>query len=127
MIIDNKEWKIINQEVRMKKGKLVNIKISEGRYVKMYEADAIDQGLLKAKPQAPNKMRMPVDNKTDPKPMPEEKPPADDFASIPGIGKATARALISHGITTFEQLKAVGNLDYLTDKTMQAIEAWRNV
>lgn len=111
----------------MKKGKLVNIKISEGRYVKMYEADAIDQGLLKAKPQAPNKMRMPVDNKTDPKPMPEEKPPADDFASIPGIGKATARALISHGITTFEQLKAVGNLDYLTDKTMQAIEAWRNV
>jgi predicted flap endonuclease-1-like 5' DNA nuclease len=127
MIIDNKEWKIINQEVRMKKGKLVNIKISEGRYVKMYEADAIDQGLLKAKPQAPNKMRMPVDNKTDPKPMPEEKPPADDFASIPGIGKATARALISHGITTFEQLKAVGNLDYLTDKNMQAIEAWRNV
>ena len=114
----------------MQKGKLVNIDLGKGRFVKMYEANAIAQGLLKAKPQATNKMRVPGRNKTAPegKPeaQPEEKPPADDFTTITGVGPATARALISHGITTFEQLKATDGLDYLTAKTLQAIEAWRN-
>jgi len=114
----------------MNKGKLVNIDLGKGRFVKMYEADAIAQGLLKAKPQAPNKMRVPGQNKAAPeeKPeaQPEEKPPADDFTTIAGVGPATARALISHGITTFEQLKAAGVLNYLSTKTTQAIEAWRN-
>jgi len=130
MIIDSKEWKIITQETRMNKGKLVNIDLGKGRFVKMYEADAIAQGLLKAKPQAPNKMRVPGQNKAAPegKPevQPEEKPPADDFSTIAGVGPATARALISHGITTFEKLKTAGTLNYLTTKTLQAIEAWRN-
>lgn len=114
----------------MNKGKLVNIDLGKGRFVKMYEADAIAQGLLKAKPQAPNKMRVPGQNKAAPvektEAQPEEKPPADDFTTIAGVGPATARALVSHGITTFEQLKAESGLDYLTTKTMQAIEDWRN-
>ncbi|MCJ7529806.1 MAG: helix-hairpin-helix domain-containing protein [Anaerolineales bacterium] len=130
MIIDTKEWQLINQETRMNKGKLVNIDLGKGRFVKMYEADAIAQGLLKAKPQAPNKMRVPGQNKAAPvektEAQPEEKPPADDFTTIAGVGPATARALVSHGITTFEQLKAESGLDYLTTKTMQAIEDWRN-
>ena len=114
----------------MNKGKLVNIQISPGRFVKMYEADAIARGLLKAKPQAPNKMRVPGQNKTAPEEkleMPvEEKPPADDFTTIPGVGPATARALVTHGVTSFDQLRSAGKLDYLSSKTMQAIEAWRN-
>ena len=113
----------------MNKGKLINITLGKGRYVKMYEADAIAQGLLKAKPQAPNKMRVPGQNKAAPegKPeaQPEEKPPADDFTAITGIGPATARALVSHGITTFEQLKAASVLDYLTAKARAGIDAWR--
>jgi hypothetical protein len=44
MIIDSKEWKLITQEIRMQKGKLVNIDLGKGRFVKMYEADAIAQG-----------------------------------------------------------------------------------
>jgi predicted flap endonuclease-1-like 5' DNA nuclease len=134
MIVDSKEWKTINQEVRMNKGKLVNINLGRGRFVKMYEADAIAQGLLKAKPQAPNKMRVPPQNKTapiekqeaPPEEKPEVKPPADDFTTILGVGPATARALVSHNITTFEQLKNAGELAYLTDKVKSAIEKWRH-
>jgi predicted flap endonuclease-1-like 5' DNA nuclease len=130
MIINSKEWSLITQEVRMNKGKLVNIQISPGRYVKMYESDAIAKGLLKAKPQPANKMRVPSQNKAAPEEKPEVppevKPPADDFMTIPGIGKATARALETHGITTFEQLRSAGTLVYLSDKMNKVIESWRN-
>lgn len=130
MIINSKEWPLINQEVRMNKGKLVNIQISPGRYVKMYESDAIAKGLLKAKPQPANKMQKPPQNKaskvTPSEEKPEEKPPTDDFTTISGVGPATARALMAHGIISFDQLRSAGKLDYLSAKTMQAIEVWRN-
>ena len=114
----------------MNKGKLITVKLKnrEGAMVKMYEADAIAQGLLpgKARPQAPNKMLKPADNKVTPEPeKPAEKPPADDFTTIPGVGPATARALVAHGIATFEQIKAAGDLDYLTAKARDGIAAWR--
>jgi hypothetical protein len=127
MIIDSKEWKIINQEVRMSKGKLVNIQISPGRFVKMYEADAIAQGLIpgKARPQAPNKMLTPQANKAAGPAQIEEKAPADDFTTIPGIGLASARALVAHGITTFEQLREAVGITCLTSKARDAIETWR--
>lgn len=114
----------------MNKGKLINIDLGKGRFVKMYEADAIARGLLKAKPQAPNKMRVPGQNKATPEEKPEappeEKPPADDFSTIAGIGKATAKALAVHGIITFEQLRSAGTLVYLGDKMNKVIESWRN-
>jgi len=125
IIEDPKNWPVDNQQVRAKKGKLIRVQIKPGRYVKMYEADAIAQGYIKAQPQAENKMRQPPGNKVAPEEPPEEKPQADDFITIPGIGPATARALVSHGITTFEQLKSAGDLAYLTAKGRDAIEAWR--
>lgn len=115
----------------MNKGKLINIDLGKGRYVKMYEADAIARGLLKAKPQAPNKMRVPGKNKAAPEEKPEAqvevKPPADDFATIAGVGLATARALVTHGITSFEQLKAAGEQVYLTTRAREAIAVWRTI
>lgn len=113
----------------MNKGKLININLGKGRFVKMYETDAIAQGLLKARPQAANKMQKPPANKdtveASPIKEPDEKPPADDFTTITGIGPATARALVSHGITTFEQLKAAEELPYLSAKARAGIDAWR--
>ena len=112
----------------MGKGKLVNVKISPGRFVKMYEADAIAKGLIpgaKAKPQAENKMLSPAKNKALEEAPPEEKLQADEFTSITGVGPATARALVSHGIITFAQLREPGDLAYLTAKTREAINVWR--
>jgi predicted flap endonuclease-1-like 5' DNA nuclease len=131
VITDKKNWELVTQEKNMKKGPLVKIPIGRGQFVKMYEADAIAKGLLpsKAKPQADNKMRLPtvMQNKSTP-PEPEEgsEPPTDDFTTIPGVGPATARALVANGITTFEQLRQAGALAYITSRTMQAIEAWRS-
>lgn len=109
----------------MKKGPLIKVQLAPGQYVKMYQADAIAKGLIeppatKMQPPAQNKMRQPEAEKT---PEPE---PADDFTEIPGVGPATARALAAHGITTFEQLRQAGELDYVTAATMAAIEAWRD-
>lgn len=115
----------------MNKGKLVNIQISPGRSVKMYESDAIAKGLLKAKPQPANKMQKPPQNKaskiTPSEEKPEEKPPADDFTTISGVGPASERALAAHGITTFEQLRAAEVLNYLPAKARAGIDAWRAV
>jgi predicted flap endonuclease-1-like 5' DNA nuclease len=67
-------------------------------------------------------MREPAEDK---EPEPETKPQADDFTAIPGVGQATARALVAHGITTFEALREIGELDYLSEKANQAIHEWR--
>ena len=111
----------------MNKGPLVKVEIRPGQFVKMYRDDAIAAGHLKAKepvqnkmqPQPANKMRLPEEDK-EPDPA-----PADDFTSIPGVGPATARALVAHGITTFEQLRDAENLDYLTETVKAAIEEWK--
>lgn len=116
----------------MKKGKLIAVELAPGRFVKMYEQDAIDRGLIKAKPQAKNKMRVPKENKAPAVPAVEEESEApeaaapDDFTQIAGVGQATARALVAHGITTFAQLREAVELAYLNTRTNQAIEAWRN-
>ena len=113
----------------MKKGKLVRIRIGRSQFKKMYEADAIAQGLLpsKTKPSAHNKMRLSTGNKLAPQKLKVENAPLeDDFTTIHGVGPATVRALIANGITTFEQLRQCEALDYITSKSMKAIEAWKN-
>ena len=159
MIIDSKQWKLINQEARMNKGKLINVEISKGRYVKMYEADAIAQGKIKPPAAAEKKLRIPPANKmwkpeankvsspvvgdpgaVDPQaimveivklenetPPPEELATSqDDLTTIPGVGKASARALAAHGVETLEALKAAQDLDYLPAKVLAAIAKWRS-
>ena len=114
----------------MSKGKLIRVQISEGRVVKMYEADAIAKGYIaapqtKAQSPAQNKMRLPAENKA-PELEPEEVPEPDDFTVIDGVGPATARALAASGITTFAQLAVAGELDYPTAAANAAIEEWRH-
>lgn len=123
----------------MKKGPLVKVKISEGRFVKMYEADAIAQGLIpdpkKARPRPHDKMLSPEGDKSatgamrqsgEPEPEPPAPPPVmADFESIEGIGPASARALAAHGITTFDELAAAEKLSFLTPQAREAIEAWK--
>lgn len=130
VITHRETWELDTQEKRMKKGPLVKVEIRPGQYVKMYESDAIAKGLIKARSQPQNKMRAPAANKASASPESvEEKtpeaPPADDFTAIDGVGPATARALVAHGITTFEQLKGAGELSYLAAKVNEAIAAWR--
>ena len=114
----------------MKKGKLVRIRIGRGQFKKMYEADAIAQGLLpsKKKQSAHNKMRLSTGNKLAPQKLKVENAPLDKyfFTTIHGVGPATARVLIDNGIITFEQLREAGTLNYVSPKVMKAIEAWRN-
>ena len=130
----------------MSKGKLIRVELSPGRIVKMYEADAVAQGLIPApeakaqppatrqRPKPGDKQRLPQEDK-DKAPEPVEEPaqpeeqddgrPQDDFTTIPGVGPATARALAASGITTFAQLRTAGELDYLTATVNAAIEEWR--
>jgi hypothetical protein len=124
------------QEDRMKKGKLVTVVGPRGYGVKMYEQDAIAQGLIpgkKAQPAKENKMMSQPQNKMAP--MPSEmkelidefvaKENKDDLTTIDGIGKATERALNARGIKTFEQLRAA-NVDFLSPMVKAKIEDWRN-
>jgi predicted flap endonuclease-1-like 5' DNA nuclease len=126
VITNPKEWPVDNQEVRVKKGPLVKVEIGPGQFRKMYRSDAERLGLIKAQAPAPNKMQLPAENKA-PEPEPEqESAPEDDFTAIPGVGKAAARALAAHGVATFDDLRAAGELDYLSEKVNQAIAEWRN-
>jgi len=130
LITPKNTWTVVTQASNAKKGPLVRVQMGPGRYVKMYEADAIAKGLIpgKAKPQATNKMQTSSKNKAAaPEAQTEEKAPADDFTTISGIGPATARALAAHGITTFDQLKAAEELAYLPAKARAGIDAWRAV
>lgn len=127
-------------QTRREKGPLVRVEKGEaGRYVKMHRADVEAEGLTakihpadrdrlrpaehdKSQPAAGDKLAPPQGNKAA-EPTPPTEP--DDFATIAGVGKATARALVAHGIATFAQLKAAGELDYVTPAAMTAIEEWR--
>lgn len=115
----------------MKKGPLVRVELQPGRFVKMHEADAVEQGLIepkkKSRPKPNDKQRLPQKDKASSTPTPEEEQPeqqADDFTIIDGVGPATARALAAHGITTFADLKATENFDFLGAKTAEAITEW---
>ena len=122
-----------------KSGPLVKVEISPGHVVKMYKEDAIAEGYLppeiKAIPPAENKMMPRSENKAAGEQgsgrageikQAETKTGPDDFTTIPGVGRATARALQARGVTTFEQLRQAGALDYVSEAAMKAIEAWRN-
>lgn len=148
-IINSREsWPLRSQEADVKKGKLIRVEITPGRFVKMYEVDAVAQGLVKVAAPAPlrqaqdaaqrgeqksrppggDKMVKPGGDKAAP-PAPqrgEQEPPPDDLTTIPGVGKATARALAARGITTFEQLRQANALDFLTPQARESIEQWRN-
>lgn len=145
--IDVDSFTPYNEEVRMSKGPLVRVEISPGRTVKMHRDDAIRQGFLKGqsaaqdKAQAPaaNKAQAPAQNKAgegteDPADeygaqadISKLPPMPDPFKDIPGVGAATARALVARGIRSFEQLRAANldEMDYLSSNVRQAIEAWR--
>lgn len=115
----------------MNKGPLVRVTWPDGHVSKMYEADAIAQGLIakpKARPQAENKMVAPAANKTAPVQAAEPVEPAepDDFTEIPGIGKAVARSLAARGITSFAQLRAASDLSFLSKKAQAAVDTWKN-
>lgn len=126
-------------QTRKAKGPLVRVELSPGRYAKMYRADVEAQGLTdKVHPADRDKLSRPQTDKTAPPAGDKMAPPQadkaaettpppepDDFATIDGVGKATARALAAHGITTFDQLKAAGPLPYLTATVNEALEEWR--
>lgn len=131
----------INSTERHKRGPLVRVELAPGRYAKMYRSDVEDQGMQnrvhpadqdklqrpqksKVAPPQSNKLAAPTANKLV-EPRVESEQPAD-FTTIKGIGLATARALVAHGITTFEQLRQAGDLSYLASPTVAAIEKWRN-
>lgn len=124
IVTSSKNWPVDNQEKRMKKGPLVRVEIAPGRVVKMYRADAIEQGYVEApetkeQPRRHDKQRLPEQNKE-----PEPEPEPDDFTEIDGVGPATARAIVANGITTFDALRAA-NLDFLSGSPLAAVEEWR--
>lgn len=127
-VINKSSFSLTN--VPKKRGPLVRVELQPGRFVKMYQEDAIAAGYIKEKPAAENKMRLPAEDKRKAE-LPaevelEQGPPAPaDFTTISGVGPATARLLTTRGITTFEQLRQAGTLDYVSVQAMQAIERWR--
>lgn len=130
VITGRDSWPLDNQEVRMKKGPLIKIELQPGRFVKMYEQDAIAQGLVepKAKPPKHDKMQRPEENKIqapeEDKAAESEAQPADDFTQIPGVGPATARAIVAHNITTFEQLREAPSLDFLPERALESVKSY---
>jgi predicted flap endonuclease-1-like 5' DNA nuclease len=116
-VLSSRSFTEDNPTSRANKGKLVKIEVSPGRLVKMYEADAVAAGHIKPKtkalPASENKMILPTENKT-----------ADDFSGIPGIGPAAARAILAHGIATYDDLKTA-DLSFLPKRAQESIEAWK--
>ena len=125
VIQSKSDWSIETQELNMKKGKLVRVQIGPGQFIKVYEAD------LRNKAQVPTQnkiLKSETQNKGAADPGPEDQPaadPGDDLSSIPGIGKASARVLNEHGIWSFVDLFKAGELDYLSQKINEKIQAWR--
>jgi len=127
------EQEIHKQENIMNKGPLINIQLpgQPGRMVKMYEQDAIAQGLIPApketkkrgRPPGSNKMLKPQGNKSL---KTKELLPPDDFTEIPGVGMATARALQAHGIRTFEDLRKASDLHFISESSRKKIEKHLN-
>ncbi|HBF40553.1 MAG TPA: hypothetical protein DDW19_01870 [Anaerolineaceae bacterium] len=58
-----------------KRGPLIKVQIGPGRFVKMYERDAIARGLVKKeRPQVENKMMVPEEEKSTPSPSSRPSP-----------------------------------------------------
>lgn len=136
-VVSSDSFELENQQIRAQKGKLVRIQLQPGRFVKMYEQDAIAQGLIpgkakpaggdKSRPAQGDKMRRPGEDKSPP--AQGDKAAADDLTTITGIGPASARLLIARGITTFDELRAAsaaGKLGFLGSAAQTAIGKWVN-
>lgn len=147
-VVSRKSFVQENQKTRANKGPLVRVELQPGRYVKMYEADAIAAGHIRPRPEPKQKARPPQENKIrepggDKGAETAVTPPAgapagtaekmvetavsepDDFTTIDGIGRATARLLAAHDITTFEELRQA-DLGFLSGKQREVIEEWRS-
>jgi len=124
-VIQSKEnWKLETQEARMKKGKLVRVEIRPGQFVKRYEADL--QNKAASYPKSDKLSKDPLENKSTIEPGSDDPVVFDEFESISGIGKASARSLNENGVYTFAQLAVAGNLPYLSDGVNAKIETWRS-
>lgn len=131
-------WNLVTQEKNMKKGPLVRVELQPGRFVKMYEADAIAAGHIappedegpstKSRPKPEDKQVKPQTDKGSQEDAgPEQETKAlDDFTTIDGVGPATARALAANGMTTFDELREAGELDFLSASVNASIEEWRD-
>jgi predicted flap endonuclease-1-like 5' DNA nuclease len=128
-VVSSKSFGKDNAQTRGQKGPLIRVKIGEGQYRKMYEADAIAQGLIvgKAQPPAQDKQRQPAQDKQ--RQPPKEERPADDLSTIQGVGLATARMQAARAITTNDEQRAAsaaGKLNFLSSAAQTAIGKWAN-
>lgn len=141
-ILSSKSFELDTPQSRTQKGPLIRVEISPGRFVKMYEQDAVAQGLVKPKQKKPggNKLRRPQADKqgsggageqgsnSTEQTFPGEEPEADDLTTIAGVGPATARALQARGLMTFEQLRQADlAILPISPAVKQAIEQWREL
>lgn len=129
-IISSKSFVISTPQTRAQRGPLIRVKLRDGQYQKLYEQDAIEQGLIPGKKQEPgqDKQRKPAKDKSR-KPGQDKSEPADDLTTISGIGPASARLIVARGITTFDELRAAseaGKLDFLSSAVQTAIGKWIN-
>lgn len=127
IVTNQSSWPLITQATRQSKGALIKVRMPAGNVVKMYEQDAIDQGLIegvtseqKQHQKAEDKKRKGDENKGG------ETVETVDFSEIDGVGKATARKIVENGIRTFEELAEADLSNVLTGKAITAIEVWKN-
>ena len=67
-----------------KRGPLIKVQIGPGRFVKMYERDAIARGLVKKeRPQVENKMMVPEEDKSTPSPSSRPSPTGEEEMTPP--------------------------------------------
>lgn len=124
VIQSKKNWPLENQESRMKKGKLVRVEISPGRFIKMHEADLSENKLAVSDANKIDKSG--ASNKAASDAAGDPPIEADDLSSISGVGKASERVLNDHDFYTFKDLAAAGELAFLTPKVNEKIQAWRD-
>ena len=98
-----------------KRGPLIKVQIGPGRFVKMYERDAIARGLVKKeRPQVENKMMVPDEEKspiTPPRPSPLARGGRSGTASCEwpvGPGAAIAIEAARHGLPPLARGEGAG-------------------
>ena len=115
-------WPIITEEIQQKKGPLVRVEIAPGQFVKMYKSDV------------QNKSRHPESNKIAPGPAGnkdmedldiQDSVESEDLTVIPGVGKASERALNENGLFTLYQIYTSGEFGFLSENVNSKIQAWR--
>lgn len=122
----------------LNRGRLVQVQIGPGRYAKMYEQDAIKQGLIQKvrKPAVDNKMvglravKAEVLTVDAPAGEPQVEMPVpgeiirDDFTEIEGIGRASRDALYAHGVNTFDDL-LTADVSFLSAGARAVVDGWK--